>query len=289
MPENTFVVIDVETANYDVSSICQIGAVKFTDGVIVDEWETLVNPETFFDYINTEIHGIEEFHVKNSPKFPEVYQKFKERYPGALLVTYTAFDRSSLNKAAIKYNLPFLENTWLDCAKVVRRHWSDFAYRGYGLKNIADHVGIKFKHHNALEDAKTAGLIFDMIMQESELTLDQWIEKASRKITNYHFSIKKEGNEDGPLFGECIVFTGALNIPRSEAAKIAADAGCNVNNGVNKDTTILVVGALDESKLACFTKSTKQRKAEQLIQSGKEIRILSEEDFYSLVELEKIS
>ena len=42
---NSFIAIDVETANYSPSSICAIGAVKVVDGVIVDSRYSLVNPE----------------------------------------------------------------------------------------------------------------------------------------------------------------------------------------------------------------------------------------------------
>jgi DNA polymerase III subunit epsilon len=40
-----FVAIDFETANASLASICQIGVAVFIDGQIVDEWETLINPE----------------------------------------------------------------------------------------------------------------------------------------------------------------------------------------------------------------------------------------------------
>jgi len=40
-----FVAIDVETANSDMASICQIGIAKFENGILVEEWVSLVNPE----------------------------------------------------------------------------------------------------------------------------------------------------------------------------------------------------------------------------------------------------
>ena len=45
----TFNSIDVETANADRASICQIGIVRVRDGKIQDQWQTLVNPEDWFD------------------------------------------------------------------------------------------------------------------------------------------------------------------------------------------------------------------------------------------------
>ena len=56
----TFNSIDVETANADRASICQIGMVHVRDGQIEDRWQALVNPEDWFDPWNTSIHGISE-------------------------------------------------------------------------------------------------------------------------------------------------------------------------------------------------------------------------------------
>ena len=39
-----FVVIDVETANADLSSICQVGIASFRDGRLADSWVSLVEP-----------------------------------------------------------------------------------------------------------------------------------------------------------------------------------------------------------------------------------------------------
>jgi len=40
-----FIAVDVETANADLASICQIGIVAFDKGEITDSWMSLVNPE----------------------------------------------------------------------------------------------------------------------------------------------------------------------------------------------------------------------------------------------------
>lgn len=52
-----FIAIDVETANADMASICQIGIAKYKDGELVDEWSSLIDPEDYFDFINIDIHG----------------------------------------------------------------------------------------------------------------------------------------------------------------------------------------------------------------------------------------
>ena len=63
-----FVAIDVETANADMASICQIGIAKFENGVLVEEWVSLINPEDYFHFINVDIHGIGESDVADEPR-----------------------------------------------------------------------------------------------------------------------------------------------------------------------------------------------------------------------------
>jgi len=44
-----FVALDVETANADLSSICQIGIATFRDGKLADSYVSLVDPDDYFD------------------------------------------------------------------------------------------------------------------------------------------------------------------------------------------------------------------------------------------------
>jgi DNA polymerase-3 subunit epsilon len=68
------------------------------------------------------------------------------------------------------------------------------------------------------------------------------------------------------------------------AADRAHALGAAVEAGVTKHTTLLVVGDQDLSKLAGHTKSSKHRKAEELIAIGRPIRILAESDFMAFHE-----
>lgn len=63
----SFISLDVETANADVSSICQIGLVEFEGGEVKSRWHTLANPDSFFDPVNVSIHGINQQAVLFAP------------------------------------------------------------------------------------------------------------------------------------------------------------------------------------------------------------------------------
>ena len=281
MAKIDFVAIDVETANPNLASICQVGIVVFQNGKVKDSWQSLVNPQDYFDGLNVSIHGIDERAVKRAPTFPKIFETVKRKLVGSVVASHTFFDRVAISRVLEKYDLEMFDCAWLDTAKVVRRTWPEFSQRGYGLKNVADKLGIEFVHHNAEEDARTAGEILVHAIQQTKLTVSDWLERIKCPIS----PLTAAGNPEGPLHGEVVVFTGALSIPRREAAQLAADTGCEVDASVNKTTTLLVVGDQDIRRLAGHKKSSKHRKAEQLIAVGQRIRILGESDFRRLIEL----
>ena len=280
----TFVALDVETANADVGSVCQIGVVSFTDGEITNTWQSLINPEDDFDPITISIHGIDERTVADAPRFPDVALRMAEMLVGRVVASHTSFDRVSLARVHEKYGLAPIGCQWLDTARVARRAWPQFAQRGYGLAPVAKHCEVEFRHHDAAEDARAAGTILVRAMAETGLGLEQWLTRVNQPL-DLRGDTDLKGNPDGELFGEVLVFTGALSLVRSEAAALASQAGCDVGTAVRKDTTILVVGDSDIRKFAGHEKSSKHRKAEELILKGQPIRILSERDFLALVHL----
>ena len=282
-----FVAIDVETANPDMASICSIGVAVFQNGAIASEWYSLIDPNDYFDGINTSIHGIGERDVKGAPTFREVSAQLGRLLGGQVVVTHTHFDRVAVHQAATRWSVAVPECTWLDSARVARRTWLEFSRSGYGISNVCKKIGYSFEHHNALEDAKASGHVVLAAMRESGLDLDGILTRVLHPIGISNGKsgavITRTGNPDGSLSGEVIVFTGALEIPRREAADLAASVGCEVSSGVTKKTTMLVVGDVDVQRLAGHEKSAKHRKAEELAAEGFSIRIIRETDFRELV------
>jgi DNA polymerase-3 subunit epsilon len=152
-----FVALDVETANADLSSICQIGIASFADGKVKDEWSTLINPEDYFDLINVSIHGIDEQAVQGAPTLPRVAGQIADRLSEKIVVSHTHFDRVAMLQAFEKYSIGYLHCTWLDSARVARRTWERFARRGYGLQNICSDLGYLFRHHDASKTRRPQG------------------------------------------------------------------------------------------------------------------------------------
>jgi DNA polymerase III subunit epsilon len=89
-------------------------------------------------------------------------------------------------------------------------------------------------------------------IEKTGIDLDGWLNRVEKPIDPLSYDISREGNPEGFFYGEVLVFTGALDIPRREAADMAAKIGCIVADGITKNTTILVVGDQDVKRLVRF-------------------------------------
>ena len=158
-----FSAIDVETANRDCASICQIGVVEVRDGKIADCWRTLVDPREDFDEMNIRIHGIDQSTVSGSPVLPDLQTELEARLNGSFLVSHTNFDRRALDRAMRLHGAEPLQAHWLDSVKIARRAWPGRST--YKLGALAEQLGVVFRHHDALEDAR---VVVDIVLKACE-------------------------------------------------------------------------------------------------------------------------
>ena len=178
MDNLTFNAIDVETANADPSSICQVGIVRIRAGVIKDQVSILVNPEQRFNSANVRLHGIDEDAVRDSATLPQLTAKLRHFLEGMILVSHTAFDQVALDGAMNRYGLEPIQANWLDSAMIARRAWPEsYRLKGWGLASIARDFGIIFRHHDAVEDARAAAEIVLRACQRTGLDIDGWLEQ----------------------------------------------------------------------------------------------------------------
>lgn len=295
----TFNAIDVETANSDRATICQIGIAHVIDGELVDAWQTLVDPEDWFDPVNIGIHGIDESSVAGSPTMPEIRDELRRRLRGSVLISHMSFDRIAFERAMNRYGLEQLQVTWLDSARIARLTWEKYRQKGYSLKNIAKDFNIEYTPHDALEDAETAAKIVIKACGQLGVGIDWWVERineysryrgvsrrsAKREVITYDDN-ELDGEISGDLKGKTLLFTGELKIRRAEATELAMEAGAIVSESISRKVDVLVVGTQDRQRLRGHNKSAKHRKAEALISEGCDIQIVSEDDFMELLKFD---
>lgn len=156
-----FIAIDVETANYEASSICSIGCVKVRDGEIVDTYYSLVQPEPNW-YVRrfTAIHGLSDDDTYNAPTFDAVWNEIVAWSEGLPFVAHNAaFDWKCICAAAYIYRLEAPRRFYCTL-QTARRKISRWECPSKSLPNLCDYLGIDFRdHHHALADAEACAKI----------------------------------------------------------------------------------------------------------------------------------
>ena len=102
-----FIAIDVETANFEPSSICAIGAVKVENGIVSDSRYSLVRPEPdWYASACVRVHGITDEDTFDAPSFGIVWKDWQPWLEGFTLVAHNAaFDAKCIRSACRLYGL----------------------------------------------------------------------------------------------------------------------------------------------------------------------------------------
>lgn len=159
---NDFIAIDVETANFEASSICAIGAVKVRGGIIVDSRYSLVNPEPcWYASRCVAVHGITDRDTWNAPSFGTLWKSwqewmkegFDEEGEPVFVAHNAAFDSRCIREACRIYGLEAPEK-W-DCTLIAaRKSIPRGMLASKSLDSLCAFFGIPLeRHHCALDDA----------------------------------------------------------------------------------------------------------------------------------------
>ena len=279
-----FVAVDVETANSNQHSICQIGLALVDDAGQIETFSIYVDPGERFDPFNTRLHGIDEGTVRGSLKFPEAQVMLRSFMDRHQLIQHSNFDKAAFAAACQLHGMPHLTCTWRDSVQIARRAWPDLkANGGHGLANLKKVLSLEFRHHDAGEDARAAAMVVLRAEAALGMPFDQILDTPAVRRSFPKAVKAAKSTVTGHLTGGSVCFTGKLSMTREAAALLALSAGLDVKTTVGAKVTYLVVGDQDLTLLAGHEKSTKHRKAEELIAAGKPIRILSETEFTLMV------
>lgn len=151
-----FFALDVETANNDRGSICQIGVACVRPDNSIETWVTYVDPQVE-RWVFTYLHGISARTVQGAPTFAEVLPILRDALNGATVYQHSGFDRSAVAAACGNCGLLVPQWDWRDSVHVARAAWPELRGNGgHGLASLKQHLGPVFEHHDAGEDARAA-------------------------------------------------------------------------------------------------------------------------------------
>jgi len=158
----TFTAIDFETATGHPHSACAVGIITVEDGLIVEEYHTLIQPpDNEYWYRNIMVHGIKPVDTLQVPTFDTLFPEIHKRLFGRKIVAHNeSFDRNVLAKTMRWYGLYCDEleiaDRWECTVKIYRAK----GYPKANLKYCSDRNGIALNHHEALSDARACAKLY---------------------------------------------------------------------------------------------------------------------------------
>lgn len=153
-----YVVFDVETPNRANDRMSAIGITVVEDGSVADEYYTLVDPETHFDYFNVRLTGIDENAVQGAPDFPKLWEKIETYMSGGVLVAHNAvFDLGVLKSCLHGYGIPWKQSVPYLCT--VRMGRRLLPKMSHSLDAMCEYYGIELQHHHAASDSRACAEI----------------------------------------------------------------------------------------------------------------------------------
>lgn len=155
-----FIALDVETANGNSASICQIGIACVGFDKSIQTWSTYVDPEMPFAPFNIELHGISPNTVRNASNFAQTWPVLMPLLVRHPMVQHSRFDEHALNAACKAHNLPLPQLSWHNSVSIARTAWPELKGNGgHGLANLKQVLDLDFHHHDAGEDARAAAMV----------------------------------------------------------------------------------------------------------------------------------
>ncbi len=158
----TFTAIDFETATS--FHPCSVGIVTVENGIVVDEFVTLIQPpNNLYNPYTIQVHGIYPRDTAREKNFLQVFPEIQKRLQNRVVVAHNeSFDRNVLAKSMDYYGLDYADlniaSKWECTVKI---------YKAKGLKptKLSDccrAMNIELQHHEALSDARACARLYLM-------------------------------------------------------------------------------------------------------------------------------
>lgn len=164
---DTFAFVDLETTGaapaYD--RITEIGIVRMRNGVLLEEWSSLVNPECPISPYIEAFTGISSEMVADAPRFSDIAATVFEKLNGAVFVAHNArFDQGFLRSEFRRIGMTYSAAA-LCTVKLSRRLFPEHAR--HNLDAVIERHGLNCTaRHRALGDARVLYDLWQKLRQE---------------------------------------------------------------------------------------------------------------------------
>jgi DNA polymerase III subunit epsilon len=159
--------IDVETTGVNAlyGRIIEIGLLKVTDGKLVKEYRTLLNPRMYLDPFIESMTGIHPDDLEKAPYFEDIADELSYLLEDSIFVAHNArfdygFIRSEFKRMGRKYRSPHMCTV-----KLARLLYPN--QKKYNLDSIIEKFNLECKNrHRAFDDAKVLYEFYNIAQKE---------------------------------------------------------------------------------------------------------------------------
>ena len=170
-PMQPYAVVDIETTGGKANThkITEIGAVKLVNGEVVDQWQTLLNPQRRIPQMITKLTGITNEMVADAPLFCDVADEFSAFTENCIFVAHNVnFDYGFIREEYARLNQTY-RRPKLCTVQQMRKYYKGLS--SYSLANLTAHFDIRMqRHHRALSDAIAASELLTLINKKRSAT-----------------------------------------------------------------------------------------------------------------------
>jgi len=246
-----YVVIYIETTGLDPywDEIIEIAALRVKNNIIVDNFQSLVNPSEEIDDFITDLTGITNDMLLNAPKIEDVLSMFVEYVGANTIIAHNAnFDINFLYDNCNEHlNIDF-SNDFIDTMRLSRLMFKNFSR--HTLQELARQFNMSQNiEHRALSDANVTYKCYDYMKKyATENSIDfNSLKKYSSQVRAKDITTQKVDFDEATLtFGKQFVFTGTLEkMTRKKAMQYVVDMGGSCGDNVTMNTNYLVLGNND--------------------------------------------
>lgn len=280
-----YTVVDTETTGLDAEKdrLIEIAAIRVRSGKETARFETLINPGRKLTKKIVSLTGITDEDVKNAPSAEEALAAFLAFLKDDVIVAHNAnFDVDFIFESLVRCGLPPIDNNFIDTLRIAK--YIDPDVNNYKLSTLAKAYNIpQSTAHRALADCETTLALLralDADAKQQGIDFMQIQKKAvvSKAKAREVVPCTGEGKPESPLYKKYCCFAGELNsMTRLEAMQAITDLGGFCRDKISGKTNYLIVGKNEYGE-----KTFNEKKAEEMIASGSEIRYVMESELLEM-------
>ena len=179
----TYTIIDIETTGRG-NKITEISIFKYENNQVIDEFTSLVNPQTAIPNFITALTGIDDFMVNDAPTFSEIANDILEITKDSVFVAHNVnFDYNIIRSEFKAINIDFNRRK-LCTIRLSRKLLPGLP--SYSLGKLCKSLDISISdRHRARGDAEATVVLFEMLLAQdnAEKVFNDFLKKDSREAT----------------------------------------------------------------------------------------------------------